>query len=387
MAFICERLTCTHQQKSNDMKVESIKIQNFRRFQDLEISFKNTILDEVSDRYLILGDNGTGKTTLLQAIALPLALATGQIRDVADFNWIGFLPDRHFRWGDPKIEMQILFEEEELKTTSELAKKWYDAQPDEFKEMREFVEPGDSRKVRLLLNGDFWKAGDTPAEQAQFRGRYYAQWFINRREQSVRHYFSKLPGVFWFDQFRHLGSHSNPDSGRDKLNESSSKSSFDIGVGRLRQYLIDWHRNQESGIGDYSTSYLLQIERLYKKVFPDRSFAGLEKCPSQDDPTGEETYFLLNDGYRTYDVEEMSAGEQSVFPLLYEFVRQQIAYSVVLIDEIDLNLHPPAAQYFVSQLMKIEPTCQFIITTHSDSVSNVVGESETYRLPGGSLCL
>ncbi len=369
------------------MKVESIKIQNFKRFQDLEISFKNNILDEVSDRYLILGDNGTGKTTLLQAIALPLALATGQIRDVADFNWIGFLPDRYFRWGDPKIEMQILFEEEELKTTSELAKKWYDAQPDEFKEMREFVEPGDSRRVRLLLNGDFCKAGDTPAEQAQFRGRYYAQWFINRREQSVRHYFSKLPGVFWFDQFRNLGSHSNPDSSRDNLNESSSKSSFDVGVGRLRQYLIDWHRNQESGIGDYSTSYLFQIEKLYKKVFPNRSFAGLEKYPSQYDPTREETYFLLNDGYRTYDVEEMSAGEQSVFPLLYEFVRQQIAYSVVLIDEIDLNLHPPAAQYFVSQLMKIEPTCQFIITTHSDSVSNVVGESETYRLPGGSLCL
>ncbi|RAQ38742.1 AAA family ATPase [Arthrospira sp. O9.13F] len=375
------------QKKFNYMKVESIKIENFKRFQDLEISFKNNILDEVSDRYLILGDNGTGKTTLLQAIALPLALATGRIRDVADFNWIGFLPGRHFRWGSPKIEMQILFEEEELKTTSELAKKWYDAQPDEFKEMRECVEPGDSRRVSLLLNGDFWKAGDTPAERAQFRGRYYAQWFINRREQSVRHYFAKLPGVFWFDQFRNLGSHSNPDSSRDNLNESSSQASFDVGVGILRQYLIDWHRNQESGIGDYSNSYLLQIERLYKKVFPDRSFAGIEKLPTQNDPTGSETYFLLNDGYRTYDVQEMSAGEQSVFPLLYEFVRQQIAYSVVLIDEIDLNLHPPAAQYFVSQLMKIEPTCQFIITTHSDSVSNVVGESETYRLPGGTLCL
>jgi hypothetical protein len=38
------------------------------------------------------------------------------------------------------------------------------------------------------------------------------------------------------------------------------------------------------------------------------------------------------------DIVEMSAGEQSVFPIFYEFVRQQIAHSVVLIDEIDLNL-------------------------------------------------
>lgn len=131
------------------MKVESIQIQNFKRFDQLEIYFKNGILDEVSDRYLILGDNGTGKTTLLQAIALPLALATGRIQDISDFDWIGFLPGRYWRWGDPRIEMQVLFEPEELKATRELAHKWYEAQPPEFK--RDFVEPGDSQRVRLVL--------------------------------------------------------------------------------------------------------------------------------------------------------------------------------------------------------------------------------------------
>ncbi|NEP12792.1 MAG: AAA family ATPase [Symploca sp. SIO2C1] len=369
------------------MKIESIYIQNFKRFKDLEISFKNGILDEVSDRYLILGDNGTGKTTLLQAIALPLAFATNQIRDISDFKWISFLPGRYWRWGSPRIELQVLFEEEELNTTRELAQKWYNAQPPEFKDMREFDAPGDSKRVHLVLSGDFWKAGNTPAERAQFRGRYYAQWFIRRGDQSVRKYLAQLPGIFWFDQWRNLGYHSHQGSSEDNVKEGSSETSFDVGIGKLRKYLIDWHRNQESGIGNYGSNYLLQIRRLYQTVFPERSFSGLEKLPSQDDPTGEETYFLLDDGYRTYDIAEMSGGEQSVFPILYEFVRQQIAYSIVLIDEIDLNLHPPSAQYFVSQLMKIKPTCQFIITTHSDSVSNVIGESETYRLPGGALCL
>jgi predicted ATP-binding protein involved in virulence len=73
----------------------------------------------------------------------------------------------------------------------------------------------------------------------------------------------------------------------------------------------------------------------------------------------------------------MSAGEQSVFPIRYEFVRQQIAYSIVLIDEIDLNLHPPAAQFLVRQLPKIGPTGQFIFTTHSEAVSDIVGEDDT----------
>lgn len=88
---------------------------------------------------------------------------------------------------------------------------------------------------------------------------------------------------------------------------------------------------------------------------------------------------------RRYDIVEMSGGEQSVFPMVYEFVRQQIAYSVVLIDEIDLNLHPPAAQSLVSQLRKIRPTCQFIFTTHSDAVNDIIAEENTFRLPGGSL--
>lgn len=368
------------------MKVESISIQNFKRFDRLEVSFKNKTLDEVSDRFLLLGDNGSGKTTLLQAIALPLAFATGRIQSISDFDWIGFLPGRYWRWGTPRIELEVSFEEEELETTREIARRWYSSRPQEFRDDRDFVEPGNSRTVRVILHGDYWKAGDNAAERAQFRGRYYAQWFINRNEQSVRSYFSRLPGIFWFDQFRNLGSNSSREGTGDISKERSSSVSYELGVGNLRQYLIDWRLKQESGSRN-PIDYLRQLEGLYKRVFPDRSFWGLENLPSLDSPTEESTYFLLDDGHRRYDIVEMSAGEQSVFPILYEFVRQQITYSIVLIDEIDLNLHPPAAQFLVSQLPKIAPTCQFIFTTHSESVSDVVGESDIYRLAGGALCL
>ncbi len=369
------------------MKIEHISIQNFKKFEKLEVSFKNKTLEEVSDRFLLLGDNGSGKTTLLQAIALPLALATGKIQSIANFKWIGFLPGRYWKWGTPRIELEVSFEEEEIEATRDIARKWYDAQPPEFRSYQDFIEPGGSRIVRVILSGDYWEAGDSPGKRAQFRGRYYAQWFINKNEQSVRSYFPKLPGIFWFDQFRNLGSNPAPDGTGDGFKERSSSVSFESGVGYLRRFLIDWRRKQESGSRNYPVDYLNQLETLYKKVFPDRSFWGLENLPSFDSPTEESTYFLLNDGNRRYDIEEMSAGEQAVFPILYEFVRQQIAYSVVLIDEIDLNLHPSAAQFLVSQLPKIAPTCQFILTTHSRSVSDVIGETETHRLAGGVLCL
>ncbi len=46
------------------MKVESISIKNFKRFEQQEVSFKNQTLNTVSNRFLVLGDNGMGKTTL-----------------------------------------------------------------------------------------------------------------------------------------------------------------------------------------------------------------------------------------------------------------------------------------------------------------------------------
>lgn len=370
------------------MKIESISIQNFKLFEDLEVKFKNKTLDEVSNRYLIVGDNGTGKTTLLQAIALPLALATRSTQSISDFKWIGFLPSRFWRWGTPRIELEVSFEPEEIEATREVALRWYEAQPKEFR-LPEFVEPGNRPLMRLILNGEYWKVGDNnPEDRAQLQGRYYAQRLL-KSDPSVRSHFSKLPGIFWFDQFRNLVSsniHQNSKDG-DGSREITGGTSSESGVIRLRQYLIEWRQKQESPSRAYSTDYLTELENLYQKIFPERSFWGVEHLPSIESPTESESYFLLKYKNRTYDIVEMSAGEQTVFPILYEFVRKQIAYSVVLIDEIDLNLHPPAAQFLVSQLLKISPTCQFIFTTHSETVNDIVGEGDTYRLSGGSLCL
>ena len=97
-------------------------------------------------------------------------------------------------------------------------------------------------------------------------------------------------------------------------------------------------------------------------MFSGTSFRILSHV-SEGHPSPSDYYFMLSDGNRTYDIEEMSPGEQSVFPMLYEFVRQRIRNSVVLIDEIDLNLHPPLAQSLLASLPRLGPNCQFVFTT------------------------
>ncbi|MCS5713519.1 AAA family ATPase [Herbiconiux sp. CPCC 205716] len=62
----------------------------------------------------------------------------------------------------------------------------------------------------------------------------------------------------------------------------------------------------------------------------------------------------------------------------------QAAPGVVLIDEIDLHLHPLWQQRILPQLRKTFPRVQFIVTTHSPQVLSTV-EAESIRIVDGNV--
>jgi predicted ATP-dependent endonuclease of OLD family len=90
---------------------------------------------------------------------------------------------------------------------------------------------------------------------------------------------------------------------------------------------------------------------------------------------------------KTYDIAEMSSGEQAVFTLAFEFVRLNIKRSIILIDELELHLHPPEQQMLLYALPKLGPDCQFIITTHSEYLTSAIPNEYEVRLEGGVRCL
>ncbi|MCU0497466.1 MAG: AAA family ATPase [Anaerolineae bacterium] len=356
------------------MKIERIHIENFKRFKTLDLSFKNSAIDEISDRFLVLGDNGSGKTTLLQAIALPLAIATRHPRVNTSgtfwFDWTGFVPARY---GRPRIELVVTFEESELKATQEIARLWYEQFGDS---THPFIEPGNSRQVTLTLDG-LKATASTASEYYQFWGRYYLRQLIKTDNRLIGR-FLELPGVFWFDQFRYFGSLTEV-----KLDEEAHpKRLYELLPSQLRDELNKWKQLKK-----LRYSPLDRLEQLYRTIFLDRSFSAETEPILNDAGEIEDVYFMLSDGKNTYDLEEMSGGEQALFPIFYQFVKQNIAHSVVLIDEIDLNLHPPLAQQLVTQLYHLAPNCQYIFTTHSSVVSESVDSDEIHRFQEGSLCL
>jgi hypothetical protein len=351
------------------MKISSLTLHNFKRFKELQINFPLAEDGQPVSRLLIEGEAGIGKTSVLQAIALCLSLAAGRTRGVDSFEWKGWVPGRFERWGRPLVEMVVHFDAAEIAATQEAFSRWQSANRHHMGE-REFVAPGDSPVVRLRLEGQRCWA-DSPAEYFQFRGRHYARQLL-KSDPSARDLFDRLPGVFWYDHYRNLANQPT-----DPRAETSHY--HHVGVVRLRDHLNSWQIKRLAK-GAPNQDFLMHLENLYKQMFPGHSFGLPEPMYQSRDPSAEDFWFILSDGRLTYDIEEMSAAEQSIFPMLYEFVRLQIQNSVVLIDEVDMNLSPAMTERFVGLLPGMLPRCQILMSAHGEVVPRLLPERERLAL-------
>ncbi len=108
------------------MKVQSIQLKYFKKFEDYQFDLTNSETGLASDIILIIGMNGAGKTSLLQAIAATLGVATGRLEKLSDLEWAGFnyeLLSNNWKTIEPEVNLQIQFSSPELKSTSEFYQK------------------------------------------------------------------------------------------------------------------------------------------------------------------------------------------------------------------------------------------------------------------------
>lgn len=93
---------------------------------------------------------------------------------------------------------------------------------------------------------------------------------------------------------------------------------------------------------------------------------------------GENT-FSIKKAEKEFSIQQLSDGERSIITLVVDIARRlTIANTtlenplkgdaIVLIDELDLHLHPKWQRSVVSDLERTFPNCQFIATTHSPQI-------------------
>jgi predicted ATPase len=258
------------------MKLRHVMIRNFKGIAGpLEMEFAAVRPTDMRQLTCLIGDNGSGKTTVLQAIALLLSMATRRTRFSNDFNWHGYEPERISSQGPTRIELRVSQDTDEIELTQRL-----------------------------------------------FREYLVGMW----------------------------GYHTSP------------------------------HRVPER-------DYIASLEAQFAELFPGTKFRGLELRENVETTNPHDFFFLLERQGRIYDLAEMSSGEQAVFPLVYEFIRLSIAKSIVLIDELELHLHPPEQQALLASLSRIGPDCQYFITTHSKYLTGIIPQEHLFRMQGGRRCL
>lgn len=365
------------------MRIKSVHIENFKGIKDLQIDMEDyTGLGR--DLTCILGDNGSGKTSALQAIALPIAMATRRIRYADQFDWHGFLPERMSSLGATLVELVVDFTDDEIRITQELYQQWFDSLSSDFRESHQIHAPSQEKQVTLSYRQNRLDSSEGYPGLHQFLGRYYVK-ALAKSEPRLREHYSKLGDVFWFDQHRNLGSVSARRNRDDEPN--GPLETWQSGVENLREFLIVWWSYHITGNRAYGKNYIPDLLSRFQKVFPDRHFLGTAPKRAEGSSGVNDTYFLLQSGSNVYDLAEMSSGEQAIFPLIYEFVRLDISNSIVLIDELELHLHAAEQQRLLNALPSLGMNNQFIITTHSQHVADAIPNEHEVRLEGGVLCL
>ncbi len=351
------------------MKVQSVQLKYFKKFQDVNLDFTDEETGLAKDLILLIGMNGSGKTSILQAIAAALGKATGRLRSPSDLTWPGFnyeLLASNWNRFESDVSIQVQFSRSELQAIGEFHHKLQQIGQDLP------VAPGESELVKLHWVGERVDA-DNAAELFQFKGRQYAKQLV--RSEGF-HVFERVGTVFW---------HTEQRTARSLTPEEPDKQ-LEITEDNLRDRLFKWqlfHQHVETGkikqLRPGQKDVYAEIERIYKQLFPRRSFEG--SIPRENiDAVMNEPWFYLYDGNKQYEISEMSGGERAIFPMIVDFVNWNIHNSVILIDELELHLHPPMQQALLMSLPKLGKNNQFIITTHSDYVESLVPDAHIIRV-------
>lgn len=104
----------------------------------------------------------------------------------------------------------------------------------------------------------------------------------------------------------------------------------------------------------------------------------------------------IDEHKKTLNVAQLSQGEKSLMALVGDIARRLAMLNpslgnplrgdgIVLIDEVDLHLHPSWQRSLCERLIKTFPNCQFILTTHSPLMISDYKDVLVYSLHNGEV--
>lgn len=319
------------------MKIKYIYIENFRGVKKLEIS-------DFSNLNVITGINGSGKSSILNAIKILLSWLIARIRN-AKGNGIT-ITDEDITNGENycllKIKMNNGLDWQLYKQSSSIRSK--------------LEHKTELSKMNAYANEVAERLGKEVSSDILLIDAYGVNRIVSETPMRVRAK-HKLKPI-------------------DALSVDMSNSV------NFHEFFI-WFREMEDIENEQlrETGVLAKDKRLeaVRNTIP-ALFGGYSDFKVQRSP---KKAFVITKGNMKLDFNQLSDGEKSYMALIFDIARK-IAMThptldnplngdgIILIDEIDLHLHPSWQREVIGKLQKIFPNCQFFITTHSPHVVSCV---------------
>jgi len=350
------------------MVIKNVLIENFRGINHLELN-----LEQLTG---IVGENGVGKTSILDAINLALSPYYLSSRvDISDFNYesegqfsikiefdqnfIAKLPDGWNSREVPCIGVALVVKKRERATPGK-------AFSDGFTTSH-YLIPDDSAR-KLTRNGDKWSMPRKGDDSRPFKFTYRHLRVSNAED-------TELPKSFLFDKDRENQSKIGFNSTLQRLTDDFNWR-FRKNIEEIEEPLIQvWDELYDlvmDNVGDAKLRETIRpLRNKLSKIISDE-FEDLElSLLSLKEPFGK-SFFSIRKGLHQIKRDELGSGISMFLTFLFLNVISNLSNEqiIIMIDEPELHLHPQ----FQKRLFKFlsdEDNNQIIYTSHSENFIDI----------------